>query len=264
MKIICLGPEGTYSHHATLQYDSHAEITFVKTISEGFEIMSQGKHDALIVPAENMIHGTVRETLDNLYDYPFKISNSITLPIKHALMAPSKTINTIYSHPQALNQCRKYLQKKYPTCELIATTSTAQACKKAMRSKNAGAIAHKSNSVLFPKLQIIADNIQDFSKNKTLFFVISDSYNLINQKHTATIIVPHADASGLLFNILKEFKKGRINLTKLESRPQRSNLGSYMFFIDFQGDFREKSIAKTLTKIAKLAAVKQVKILGSY
>ncbi|MBU2523766.1 prephenate dehydratase [Patescibacteria group bacterium] len=264
MKILCLGPEGTYSHLAAKKFDNKAEITFVNYILDGFEKMGTGKYDAFLAPAENMIAGSVRETEDALFDYNFIISGSITIPIHHSLLAKSTRITKIYSHIQGINQCRKFIQNKYPKAQIITASSTAKACETAKKEPNSAAIANKVNLDYYPKLKEIHKNIEDYKNNKTKFYVISNNYALTNQKNSAIIVVPRQDSSGLLFKILKAFKKSKINLTKIESRPMRTQIGNYMFYIDFEGDFREKKIAKTLNKLNKSKLIKEIIVLGSY
>lgn len=263
MKLIALGPAGTFSHLAAIKVSPWADITFVSSLRAGFDLLKNRKHDGLIAPVENILHGTVRETLDHLYASQFKICGAVNLPIKHSLLAAKpKTIKQIYSHSQALNQCQKFLARKYPTAELIPCNSTAQACHMAEKTKFAAAIAHESCREWYLKLQTVAKNIQDDNKNSTKFLLIGDDYSLLNEKFTAIAIEPKADAKGVLLAILKICKS--VNLSKIESRPNRDNLGNYIFFIDFAGDFREAKIQKMLAKLTRSPVVKTLRIFGSY
>lgn len=264
MKLIALGPNGTYSHLAALKVSPISEIDFVNSIPDGFELLRGKKHDAFVTPVENLIYGTIRETIDGLYENNFKIAGAISLPVHHALLSGSKSIKKIFSHNQALNQCRKFLQKNYKNAELISCNSTAIACQKADGEKNSAAIAPETIVAWHPKLNIIAKNIEDDRKNRTTFLIISDSFSLLNEKTTSIIIEPNADESGILLAILKIFKSAKINLSKIESRPNRKNLGFYLFFIDFEGDFRQPKIARLLKKLENSRAVKKLKILGSF
>lgn len=263
MKLIALGPAGTFSHLAALKVSPLAEVTFVSSLREGFDLLKNRKHDGLIAPVENILHGTVRETLDHLYASRFKIGGAVNLPIRHSLLAKNANeIKKIFSHSQALNQCQKFLARKYPAAELIPCNSTAQACKWAEKTKFAAAIAHESCRQWYPKLQTAAKNIHDDNKNSTKFLLIGDDYSLLNEKFTAIAIEPKADAKGVLLAILKICKS--VNLSKIESRPNRDSLGNYIFFIDFSGDFREAKIQKMLTKLTRSPVVKKLRVFGGY
>lgn len=264
MKLIVLGPNGTYSHLAASKKFPHATVDFVDSITQGFELLKKHEHDAFIAPVENLIHGTVRETIDGLYENKLKIEGAISLPIKHSLLGKTSKIKKIYSHNQALNQCRNFLEKNYKNVELISCNSTAQACEKAMQENFSAAIANDSILRWYQKLKLIKNKIEDNHKNKTIFFVISQNYSLLNEKFSSIVIEPNLDESGILFEILKIFKKRKINLSKIESRPNRKAIGSYLFYMDFEGDFRAPKIEKVLNKVKNSKVVKKLTVLGSY
>lgn len=277
-----LGPKNTFSDMAATEYLEKNGLKlkkyFAKDIEEIFELVEQGKVDHGLVPIENKLNGSVRESLDALFRKKVHITNEMNLAIHHCLMvlAVSKKseIKTIVSHSQALSQCRKYLRKNFPNANLEESPSTAAALEKliATNNKTLAVIAPKQAAVDKNNLKILAENIEDENDNSTTFVAINreemtlDNSGKISEKTSAnkTSIAFHfsADAPGSLFSVFKEFADAKINMTKIESRPTKKQFGDYIFYLDFDGSITDPHIQKTLKSVEQKVA--RLKILGSY
>lgn len=263
MKILTLGPKGTYSNIAALKFNKNAEIFYADSLADVFGNFQKMKFDFLVTPVENTIHGTVREAFDNLYESDCKIYAAIDLPINHVLASKSTKFKIICSHEQALAQCRKFLVSKYKDYELKIVSSTAEAAVLASENEDCAAITNIETAKLY-KLKVISENIEDFQNNKTKFWVIGRKFNEKKQKFTSMVIKPNSDASGILLKLLMPFNYLGINLTRLESRPMKGSNGEYLFYLDCEGDFRDKKLIE-LQKIFETGdLVKEFRIFGSY
>lgn len=228
--IATLGPEGTYSHRAALKLGG--EVVFYDGVHEIAEAVVAGEVECGVVPIENSIEGSVNATLDVLSDYDVFITREIVVDVHHALLAASQEFGEIVSHPQALAQCRSYLKQNYPDADLRSVSSTAQGVEVA-RHEDVAAIAHPS--LAGSGVEVIAEDIQDKKANSTRF-VRLDTEPLDGDgpdTKTTVILYPGEDRPGLLYDILGVFKERGINLTRIESRPSKRELGDYVFHIDF-------------------------------
>ncbi len=264
MKIATLGPEGTFSHEAVREYDDKATILFTDTIREIFELISKNKASLGFVPVENSISGTVNQTLDYLNDFRVKIKAERILPISHYLAGFGKAnqIKALYVHSQTYEQCEIFIRKNLPKAEIIQTLSNGKSAEVVAKSQD------KRIASIVPKIAVkiyklkVLKKIQDSKINVTRFFIIAKSYGKkTGHDKTSIAIFPQNDRPGLLHNMLGEFAKRNINLTKIESRPSKNRLGEYIFYIDFEGHKSDKNVVETLKKIGQIAAVK---VLGSY
>jgi len=265
MKIATLGPEGTFSHEAVLKYNNKADILFTDTIRDVFEAVTKNNADLGVVPIENSIAGHIGQTLDCLMNFGLKIKAEAILPIIHNLAGfrSIKGIKILYLHPQTYEQCQLFIRKSLPKAEIIQTSSNGKSAEiiAKLKDKAKAAIIPKIAADIY-KLKILKRNVQDSRFNITRFFVIAkeDSEKTGNDK-TSIAIYPHTDKPGTLYDILGEFAKRKINLTKIESRPSKEKLGDYVFFIDFDGHRSDKSVAEALKKLEETTLVK---LLGSY
>jgi prephenate dehydratase len=203
----------------------------------------------------------VLETLDGIYYNNLKINKEIIVNIEHVIagidnkILPSK-VKYIYSHPQALGQCRAYLKERYPKAKLVQTPSTSFAIKKVKEDgkKDSLAIGSKFAAGIY-KLPIIEENIQDVKNNQTLFVVISKNDNVASLPFTLFVIDPKIDRPGILHDILSVFKQEKINLLKIESRPSKKELGKYIFYIKAEisaEDKRRKMLIKGLKELSRV------------
>lgn len=258
-----LGPHGTYTEEAASKLNG--KLIPYNSIIEVMEAVKKNKVDMGVVPIENSIEGPVGITLDLLvHDYDLKIIGEIILPISHNLLlnreGSIEDIKKIYSHIQALSQCRKFIGKM--DFKPIATPSTSGAAEMVKYEKDAAAIGSKKAAELYD-LNIFANDIQDYENNSTRFVIISMDYcKPSGHDKTSIVFSLFEDRPGGLYDVLGEFANCNINLTKIESRPSKKKLGKYIFFIDFLGHFSDKKVKNILNNIKD--KVSYVKILGSY
>lgn len=265
MKISTLGPQGTFSHEAVLKYNNKASILFTNTIRDVFESVSKNKSDFGIVPIENSIAGSVGQTLDLLMEFGLKIKAEEILPISHNLAGYGKIndIKILYLHPQTYEQCELFIKKNLPKAEIIQTSSNGKSAEIVSKSKD------KAKSSIVPKiaaeiykLKILIKDVQDSKFNVTRFFVIGKTNSKkTGYDRTSISIYPKIDMPGLLYEMLGEFGKRKINLTKIESRPSKGKLGDYIFYIDFEGHKSERHVADAIKNLEHSTFVK---VLGSY
>jgi len=272
-----LGPKYTFSDFAADKV-STKKISkyYARDLEEVFELVEKGKLAKGVVPIENKLDGTIRETLDLLFHKNVHVTGIINLPIHHCLAvlphANTKNITTIISHQQPLNQCKKYLSRHFPNTARETYSSTVKALEKMIFSNNQSlAVISSKEAAKAYDLKILAENIEDDSSNSTSFYVIekgeykpsrSEQKNSTKSQKTAIAFYFDKDSPGSLFKVFEDFAKAKINLTKIESRPTRKEFGDYVFYMDFEGYPSEKNVRETLNKISKKVA--RLKILGSY
>lgn len=265
-KVGYLGPEGTFSNEAVLKVvDETMDIIPFDTILDIFESLDEGEIQEALVPIENSTEGSVLVTLDALAIYDLKIKSEIILPIEQNLLVQKgkklDEITLICSHPQALAQCRHFINSIDK--QVHAMSSTANAARYTTEISTAAVIGSKALSEKYD-LEILEDNIQDYDNNVTRFVLISSSDNeeLTGHDKTSIIISLHGDSPGGLYEILYEFACNNINLTKIESRPSKKGMGKYIFFIDMQGHRNDAGIIEALKNIEE--KVEFFKVIGSY
>ncbi len=269
-KVAYLSPKGTFTEEAALMYVSgtEAEMIPMSTIGSIISAVENGHLDIGIVPIENSVEGTVTITLDLLARSKAKICGEIILPVVHNLISKEKIsldkITKVYSHPQALAQCRTFLSKKLPHVYLSETHSTAEAVKVVAEEEdtNIAAIGSLTAAGLYG-MTILAGGIQDEQTNETRFAVIAskDSEPTGTDKTSIAIFLLQ-DRAGALCEVLEEFRDRNINLTRIESRPSKKVLGDYIFFVDLEGHRKNSKVKEAIENIGKKAG--EVKIMGSF
>ena len=259
------GEPGAYGEIAALDYFPKAKLLPAKSFQTVFEILESGKADFAVVPIENSIEGSINETYDLLLKTSMVVYGEIYQRIRHCLIANPGTsdseITAAYSHPQALAQCRAYLQKK--GLEPIPTYDTAGAVKLVKQEKmmQAAAIASKRAANLYG-MRILEESIEDKKNNYTRFLILSKVQSKPTGHDGTSIIFSVRHTPGALYDILKEFAKRRINLTKIESRPTKEVPWEYNFYVDFEGHSHDKEIRELIKAVKKKTLF--IKILGSY
>ena len=259
------GEKGAYGEMAVFQYFPNSNLHPLRSFKEVFETIKNGTNDYAVIPVENSIEGSVNETYDLLLQDEIKVSAEIFQRINHCLIVNKEHKEPIikaYSHPQALAQCRKYLQNK--KIEPIPMYDTAGAVKmiKANKLLGVAAIASKRASQIY-NMKILDQGIEDMKKNYTRFFVISLNASTKPSKNDRTSIIFSVNHTpGALFSILKEFSDRSINLTRIESRPTKETPWEYYFYLDFDGHEKDSKIKYVLKKIR--LKTKYYKLLGSY
>ncbi len=262
--IAYLGPQATFTHLAALKkFGSQVGYLACNTIADVFLEVEKDNADYGVVPIENSIEGAISHTLDMLVDSDLKICSQIMLDISHNLLAncPKKEIKKIYSNPQVFGQCRLWLESNLPKADLIEVSSTTRAALIASREKNAACIASLLAAKEY-KLKVIAEEIEDSPHNITRFLVIGKNEAEPTGHDKTSIMFSIKDRMGALHDMLVPFKKYRINLTKIESRPSKKHAWDYYFFVDLVGHERDKKIKKALAELEDKC--KFLKVLGSY
>jgi prephenate dehydratase len=259
------GEPGAYGEIAALDYFPKAKLLPAKSFQTVFEMLESGKADFAVVPIENSIEGSINETYDLLLKTSMVVYGEIYQRIRHCLIANPGTSNSeirsVYSHPQALAQCRAYLQKK--GLEPIPTYDTAGAVKLVKQEKmiQAAAIASKRAANLYG-MRILEESIEDKKNNYTRFLILSNVQSKPTGHDGTSIIFSVRHTPGALYGILEEFAKRRINLTKIESRPTKEVPWEYNFYVDFEGHSHDKEIKELIKAVKKKTLY--IKILGSY
>lgn len=265
LKVTCLGPLATFTHLAALRhFGSSAAFLPVDSIKKVFENVEAGKAEYGVVPIENSNEGVVSHTLDMFTDSDLQVVAEIILEVSHNLLSrqtDKRKIRKIYSHPQALAQCRGWLETNMPAVPTKEATSTAMAAELATREKDTAAIASEIAARMYD-LTIVEKNIQDSRRNITRFLVISKEFphRTGNDKTSVMFTIKHKPGS--LYEVLLPFKRGKINLTKIESRPSKRKAWEYIFFVDMEGHIEDRKIKKALDSLKENCLF--LKILGSY
>ncbi|MGA2681285.1 MAG: prephenate dehydratase [Candidatus Bathyarchaeia archaeon] len=266
MKVAFQGERGAYSESAVYQFfGAETQVKPCRDFKDVFDSVCTQETQHGIVPVENSLEGSVPQNYDLFLRYDLKVCGEVVVKIEHCLVANPgaalENIKVVYSHPQALGQCRSFLEEFGR--ELIPTYDTAGSVKmiKEKGLINAAAIASKRAADLYG-MHILAEDIADNSENYTRFFVLSTSDSAPTGKDKTSIIFSAAHKPGSLYNALGEFAKRGINLTKIESRPTKQTPWEYNFYLDFEGHRCEKQCSEALKALKKY--VDFVKVLGSY
>jgi chorismate mutase/prephenate dehydratase len=265
VSIAYLGPPGTYSHQAAAnRFGDSLNLTPMQTISDVFLAVEKGQALYGIVPFENSSFGSVVQCVDRLISTTVKIRAESYLEISHCLLSNSQktSIKKIFSHPEALGQCRRWLENNMKGVELVNVSSTANAAKMASQEPNCGAICSEVCADLY-ELVLLEKGIQDEKGNTTRFFVIGDECDAPtgDDKTLIMFTVDHRKP-GALCDALGVFKNENMNLTKIDSRPIPSRRWHYYFFIEFEGHYENPQVSKALKTLENYCI--EVKVLGSY
>lgn len=275
-KMGVLGPLGTHSE-AAAQYLSRLlperpELLVYPDIFAVIQAVEDGEVDSCLVPVENSLEGAINITLDTLArsDDLF-VASELIWPVHNQLMARPGTqkICRIYSHPQPISQCRGYLQQHYPEAELIKVASTARAAEivaKEPRGMGAAAICTKRGGEL-NGLVTVATEIQDNMANATRFFELrrmtaAPQAPIGPAEKMLVICEIDGQKAGALYDVLKEFADRGVNMTRIESRPARTELGAYIFFFDLDVADNEEALRTSVEAVARKS--KWLKDLGSF
>lgn len=264
LTIAYLGPEATFTHQAAIRrFGSSLHYAPLKTISDVFAEVSKNRADYGVVPVENSTEGVVTHTLDMFVDSDLKIVAQIILPVQQCLLSnsPRAQIKKLYSHPQSLAQCRGWIQNNLPHAEIVETSSNARSAELAAKEKNTAAIAGILAAEKY-KLSVLEQDIQDNAANATRFLVLGRQCSPPTGDDRTSLMVSITDKVGALHHALAAFRRSRINLTKIESRPSKRKAWEYFFFIDCDGHQQDRKVAKAIELLGNECSF--VKVLGSY
>ncbi len=267
VKVGFQGESGSYSEaSARIQYPN-PNYSFVpfRSFRELFEGVESSTVDLAVVPIENSTEGSVNETYDLLVEKPLYVIGEIYRKIHHCLIINKNSspdeISVIYSHPQALAQCRKYIQNRH--LESVPMYDTAGSVKFIKETRNAGAaaIASKHAAQIYD-MKVVEEDIEDNSNNFTRFLIISKRYDSNTDDNKISVIFSISHTPGSLYSVLQEFALRNINLTKIESRPTKNIPWEYYFFVDLEGNINDDKVSTSLS-VVKTATI-FFKLLGSY
>lgn len=266
-KIVFQGVEGAYSQVALKEYfGEHTNSYHVETWRDAMEAIKTGKADYAVLPIENSSAGIVSENYDLLVEYDNCIVGEQIIKIDHALLgvkgASLEEIDTVYSHPQALMQCSKYLEE-HREWEKKSLKNTAASAKKVQEEgkKNQAAIASIKTADIYG-LEVLDDAIQNNKNNATRFIIVTGKkiYEKNANKISICFEVPHE--SGSLYHMLSHFIYNNLNMNKIESRPVQGKEWEYRFFVDFEGNLKDGAVQNALGGLKEEAH--HLKILGNY
>lgn len=269
MTIGYLGPKGTFSEVAMETYlkgRPRRAFPFLG-IPEVLRALQEDRVELGVVPIENSIEGTVNISLDMLvHEVDLQITGEVVIPVSHCLAGSAgslEEIKLILSHPQALAQCRNYLDKNIPWAKRGTCESTAEGARQASIGGPGTSAICTALAAGHYGLRLIGEGIQDLKDNFTRFVILGKTpAQPTGDDKTSLVFSLDRDRPGGLYEVLGEFATRGINLTKIESRPARSLLGDYLFFIDCQGHCGEQLVKEAIEAFAPRAAF--IKILGSY
>jgi len=265
VKVAYLGPPLTFTNLAALsKFGSSVEYIDCAGIGEVFTEVEKRRAHYGVVPIENSIEGAVNYTFDMFVDSNLKICAEIYLEISHNLLSKNKDmkkLKKIYSHPQVFPQCRSWIEKNIPRAELIEVSSTSRAAELASARTGTGCIASLLASKKYG-LKVLAGDIQDTAHNVTRFLVIGTNPADPTNDDKTSLMFSIKDRVGALHDILVPFKRNKISLTKIESRPSRLKAWEYYFFVDIEGHYNDKRVRKAIKELEKDCTY--IKVLGSY
>ena len=260
-----LGPKASYTHIAALNHFKHSgDFLEQPNLFDIFRDVERGQSHFGVVPVENSIEGAVNHTLDLFTEFDLNICAEHYEPVSHGLLSITgerADVKTIYSHPQAIAQCKGWLKKNFPHVELMETSSTSKAALLASKDDTVAAIASQKAAHIYELLPV-ASKIEDFGGNITRFLVIGKESPRRTGKDKTSIMFATSHTPGALFKALAPIDRSGLNMVKLESRPTRHHNWSYYFFMDIEGHIEDDSVAKTVEEIR--AVTLSLKILGSY
>jgi chorismate mutase/prephenate dehydratase len=267
LKVAFLGPEGTFTQAAVLKhFGSSVRALPLAAIDEVFHEVEGGIADFGVVPIENSSEGTVNHTLDMFLNSGLKICGEVELRIHHCLMgrmSGMSEVKRVCAHPQALAQCRGWLDDQLPDIEQVAVASNAEGARRARDERGTAAIASRAAAEIYA-LTLLATEIEDQADNTTRFLVVGRKLFSPSGADRTTLLVSanDTDDAGALFRLLEPLSEHRVNMTRIESRPSRKRKWDYVFFIDIEGHVSDPAVAKALAALEQRASL--FKILGSY
>ncbi len=272
MRVAFLGPAGTFTEEALRASAARAvEEIAVASVREAVMAVQERRVDRAVVPIENALEGSVRATLDTLAAEAtdVRIEAQVTHPIRHCLIARSgvelEDVSRVVSHPQAMSQCRRFVRERLAAAERTAAASTAEAVRTVSETSDPWAAIGSRLSAELYGCRVLAEGVEDRPDNVTRFVWLAPAGERDEGRSSKTSIVFwgfNDESPGALVGVLSEFAERGINLTKIESRPRRVQLGHYMFFTDLEGGEHDPAVAEALEALRR--RVSSLRVLGSY
>ena len=265
MTVAYLGPPGTFSQEAANKhFGGLASLAPCSSIDEVFRKVESGSAGYGVVPVENSSEGAIGRTLDLLLTTPAKVCGEIMLPVRQCLMSRGgrlADVRKVLSHTQSLAQCQQWLARNLPRAAREAVVSNAEAARLAARDRRAAAIGPKLAAALYG-LKIIARNIEDEARNTTRFLVIAEHDAAPSGSDKTSLIMSTRNVPGAMHELLTPLAANDVSMTRLESRPARSGLWEYVFYVDIEGHGQDAHVVRALRALKQKASF--LKNLGSY
>ncbi len=265
MKIAYLGPEGTFTQQAVYRQFGHSVQAIAQgSIEDVFLQVQAGEADFGVVPVENSSQGMVSHTLDMFLNAEVRICAEVELRIHQHLLTTARSlaeIERVYAHAQSLAQCKHWLKSNLPRAELFPVSSNAEAARRVRSTPEAAAIAGRHAAEVYG-VPILFGDIEDHVDNTTRFLVLGRSLLEPSGDDKTTLLVAGSDGPGALFRLIEPLARHGVNMNRIESRPSRQGRWDYVFFIDADGHYTDKSLADALAELEGEA--RMVRILGSY
>lgn len=261
------GEHGAFSEEAIIkEFGTRAEPTAYQTLSKVFESVSKHETDSAVVPIENSLEGGVAETYDLLLESALKVVGEIKLRIRHCLIAKPnstlKSVRRVFSHPQALAQCRRNLEKLGLVAQPFYDTAGSVKFVADSSDNSIAAIASMHSAEVYG-MKVLKTDMEDLKTNYTRFLILGrEALRNVKSKGKTSLIFSTRHRPGSLFEALEPFAKHGVNLTKIESRPTKQTPWEYYFYLDFDGSVQDEAVKRTIRALEK--RVDFVKVLGSY
>ncbi|HCA27881.1 MAG TPA: prephenate dehydratase [Betaproteobacteria bacterium] len=265
LRVAYLGPEGTFSQAAAVKHFGHAAETIsCGSIDEIFHRLEAGGAAYGVVPVENSSGGAVGVTLDLLVQSPLQICGEVNLRVHQCLLCKQDSLDEvrrIYSHAQSLAQCREWLNHNLPAAERVPVVSNTEAARLAAEDAGGAAIAGEIAGELYG-LCTVARNIEDQADNTTRFLVMGTRDAAPSGRDKTSVAMSAKNRPGAVYALLEPLAQHRVSMTRMESRPSRTGLWEYVFFIDIEGHRQDEKVAQALAELTEKASF--LRILGSY
>jgi chorismate mutase/prephenate dehydratase len=253
LRVAFLGPQGTFSEQAVWAHFGHSiDAVAVDCIDEVFRRVEAGQCEFGVVPVENSTEGSVSYTLDALLNTSLKISGEVSLTIVHHLLAAQEarvaTVREVCAHPQALAQCKGWLQSNLPGVTMRAVSSNAEGARLAGQDATLAAIAGQAARDHYG-LQALAEGIQDNVHNRTRFLVIGAADSAASGRDLTSVVLAVANRPGAVYRMLEPLDRHGVSMTRFESRPARNGRWEYYFYIDMLGHRTDPAVAAVLQEL---------------
>ena len=265
LRIAYLGPAGTFTHAAVARhFGQFVDAVPYATIDEVFRAVEAGQTDYAIAPVENSTEGAVGRTLDLMYQTELSICGEVKLRVQQNLLSNAGelgSVTRVYSHAQSLAQCVQWLARHLPGAARIAVSSNAEAARLAASEPGAAAIAGEIAAAIY-QLAILAPHIEDEPNNTTRFWVLSRHDVAPSGRDETSLVMSAPNRPGAVHALLEPFARHGVSMTRFESRPARTGLWEYLFFVDVAGHRLDPPVAAALEELSQRAPF--LKLFGSY
>lgn len=269
MRIAFLGPVGTYGEQAALRLCELEAIAAPQLLPQVgiravVKALAEGRCDAAVVPVENSVEGGVTACMDALWEHPeLRVGRALVLPIRHALLGsgPLEGVSEVLSHPQALAQCSQWLGDNLPSALQLPTSSTADAARMVAGSRFRAAVA-SLQAVEEHGLEVLAYPINDVVGNSTRFLLLRQGERSLNGPMASLAFSLHANQPGALLEALTCFAHRQLNMTRIESRPSKREMGEYIFFVDLELPSGQEPLLQALDQLRPLC--EHLAVFGAY